>query len=438
MSRMEELFPEFYVEQLDFADFKLENKNLVVLDTNILSDILGLPTDLAEKYLDTIDMIKDHSFIPSIVGFEYHFNKQSIKVSTEIQKKSYANSITKAMQDTIENFKDKHGNDLLGFLRNKDQKKEVRDSVLEIVRVAEIEREINKIFDRKYTKDVNELQNRLRLIINDSVAEKLTQEWINAVQKKGEERYKLQIPPGVDDSKKDNDRNPNRIYAGLTYERKYGDYILWEELLHKISRDGASLGKKVIFVTNDGVSDKKVDLLYKQSGRTIGPRIELMTELWNLKYGYNILEESKSSNQIVCKELYIINSEKFIQLVNRLSDEEAQQYRMQELPFDNKDIKQYNLFIFDRFYQNEKNQKKLKDIDDELEKVGLEFAEVDRILTFEDYYSKEERDHLEYKKDYLEKKISFLKDQRGLLELELKKSRFNPNEFDVFDDDFPF
>ena len=56
---------------------------------------------------------------------------------------------------------------------------------MEILKIDDLEAEINKIFDEKYTKDVSELQERLKKIINDSVAEKLTQEWIDKVQEKG-------------------------------------------------------------------------------------------------------------------------------------------------------------------------------------------------------------------------------------------------------------
>lgn len=159
---MEELFPEFYIEKLTSIDFKREKNNLIVLDTNILSDILGLPTDLAEKYLDTIEAVKDHLFIPYIVGLEYHFNKQSIKMVTEIQRDSYAESIVNEIRSLVENFKDKGGKDPLGFLRNKNQKKEVKTKLLEILKIDDLEAEINKIFDEKYTKDVSELQERLK------------------------------------------------------------------------------------------------------------------------------------------------------------------------------------------------------------------------------------------------------------------------------------
>ena len=480
MASMEELFPEFYIEKLTSIDFKREKNNLIVLDTNILSDILGLPTDLAEKYLDTIEAVKDHLFIPYIVGLEYHFNKQSIKMVTEIQRDSYAESIVNEIRSLVENFKDKGGKDPLGFLRNKNQKKEVKTKLLEILKIDDLEAEINKIFDEKYTKDVSELQERLKKIINDSVAEKLTQEWIDKVQEKGGKRYEQQIPPGINDSKKDYEKSPNRTYAGLTYSRKYGDYILWEELLHKLSKDGKSLGNKVIFVTNDGISDRKSDLLYKQSGRTIGPRIELMTELWNLNVGYDINNPIENTEEKVCKELYIINSERFIQLVNELSDEDAKHYRVQNSLFgginDDEDDDLFNLnpnpfypnnnsfnSNFNPFYPNNSSfnsnpssfysnsdpfssdfdemfevQNKIKSIDNELKRIDLERSKIEADLWLNDVGTNGKIFQLEEKRNILDYDEARLIEQKN--SLEHKKSKLEANKFGSWgtDDDLPF
>lgn len=426
---MEELFPEFYIEKLTSIDFKREKNNLIVLDTNILSDILGLPTDLAEKYLDTIEAVKDHLFIPYIVGLEYHFNKQSIKIVTEIQRNSYAKSIVQEIRSSVENFNDPNSKDPLGFLRNKNQKEEVKTKLLEILKFDDLEAEINKIFDEKYTKDVSELQERLNKIINDSVAKKLTQEWIDKVQKKGEKRYEQQIPPGINDSKKDYEKNPNRTYAGLTYSRKYGDYILWEELLHKLSKDGKSLGNKVIFVTNDGISDRKTDLLYKQSGRTIGPRIELMSELWNLNVDYDINNPIENTEEKVCKELYIINSERFIQLVNELSDEDAKQYRVQNSLFGgiNSD--------FDEMFEV---QNKIKSIDNELKQIDLARSEIEDGLWLNAEVTKEKIFRVEKIRNMLDYRKALLIEQKN--SLEHKKSKLEANKFGSWgtDDDLPF
>lgn len=59
----------------------------------------------------------------------------------------------------------------------------------------------------------------------------------------GEKRYKYLIPPGYIDSKKDEE--------DITKRRKFGDLIVWKEMLQHISNKG----KDLIFVTNDVKED---------------------------------------------------------------------------------------------------------------------------------------------------------------------------------------
>ena len=66
------------------------------------------------------------------------------------------------------------------------------------------------------------------------------------------------------------------------------------------------MGKKVVFITNDGKAKQKRDLLYKVDDLTVGPNIHLMNELY--------MEANK--------ELHILNNLRFVQLVNDLSDVE--------------------------------------------------------------------------------------------------------------------
>ena len=77
----------------------------------------------------------------------------------------------------------------------------------------------------------------------------------------GEKRYAAEVPPGYKDGKKDASGDPYR---------KFGDLIVWKQLIAKAKSEKKSL----IFVTDD----KKEDWWIEQSGRTIGPRTELREE----------------------------------------------------------------------------------------------------------------------------------------------------------------
>ncbi|EGP4826977.1 hypothetical protein FMV62_002567, partial [Enterococcus faecium] len=160
------------------------------------------------------------------------------------------------------------------------------------------------------TKEEVELYDKLIQIIEEKIGDKYTQEWISSVEEEGKERYEKKIPPGFNDTGKEDENDSIRRYGDIEYQRKYGDLLIWKDII-KYSKNSDKLGKKVIFVTNDGKSDKKVDLLYKVHNLTVGPNIHLMNELQ--------VEASK--------EFHILNNLRFVQLANNLSDVEMNELK---------------------------------------------------------------------------------------------------------------
>lgn len=92
-----------------------------------------------------------------------------------------------------------------------------------------------------------------------SVTEKYSYEQILKIVEEGEIRYRNQIPPGyLDEEEK------------LGFQ-KYGDLILWKQLLHK----SKELNKSVILVTNDAKEDW---WFMDDKKKPISPRHELVNE----------------------------------------------------------------------------------------------------------------------------------------------------------------
>lgn len=377
MANMRELFPEFYMNsELSKEDFEASTKNLVVIDTNILLNILRFPTELAEKYVETIKLVKDILFVPYIVSLEFTFNKEEYRVGTETKIENYINSISNSLRDKSTEL------DLESILKNKEQTTEVEKSINEIVDQfqTQVKQEIKNIFDIKYTKTANDLTKELIEVLDDSIAEKFNQTWIDKVQAKGKIRYQKKIPPGYDDVSKSREPFPYRAYSDIVYERQYGDYILWEEILHKVAKD-STLGNKVILVTNDGISRNKRDLIWKEHGKKIGPRIELKSELWNVKSGYSILDDKTNDDTIPCKkELHIITGERFLTLVNGFTDEEAEKYESDDLNFqddsdttiDNIDTNSFKDIVIQKISDKESELQYLSD--------RIKNLKIDRIL----------------------------------------------------------
>jgi hypothetical protein len=94
-------------------------------------------------------------------------------------------------------------------------------------------------------------------LYDGKVGEPFSPEELKKIFEEGEVRYANQIPPGFLDAQKDGDK-------------KYGDLILWKEMIRYASDKKVD----VLFVTDDA----KEDWWWKTQGETIGPLPELRQE----------------------------------------------------------------------------------------------------------------------------------------------------------------
>lgn len=104
------------------------------------------------------------------------------------------------------------------------------------------------------------IQEELVKILEGKVGSPYPEKRLNEIFQEGEKRYKEKTPPGFKDQSKEGEK------------RKYGDLILWFQLIDKAAADK----KPIIFVTDDA----KEDWWWKQpNNKTIGPRPELVAEI---------------------------------------------------------------------------------------------------------------------------------------------------------------
>lgn len=220
MANMKELFPEFYLDSLEVNDLKMEQNNLIVFDSNFLLDILRLPTAIAEKYLEAIEKVQNHIFIPYLVGIEFNFNKKKVKIETLENVKVYKDHITKTLDDNTQKIYDNLcefilDDKYLSFLNNKTQKEDIQTKTKEKLKLfnekilegkKDVISKLHEAIEEKYSSNLDELTTRIIDLIGNSVASKLTQEWLNKVQEKGNERYSQEIPPGFNDRKEKRER----------------------------------------------------------------------------------------------------------------------------------------------------------------------------------------------------------------------------------------
>ena len=102
------------------------------------------------------------------------------------------------------------------------------------------------------------------------------QSQLDEIYKEGEVRYRKKIPPGYLDIAKDQSGGSEEfMYAGLLYKKKFGDFILWKQLVNQAKEQKI---EHLIFITDD----RKEDWWWIeqcQGPKTIGLRSELVEEI---------------------------------------------------------------------------------------------------------------------------------------------------------------
>nr|WP_015060902.1 PIN-like domain-containing protein [Rahnella sp. WMR114]CAZ68157.1 hypothetical protein [Rahnella sp. WMR114] len=118
----------------------------------------------------------------------------------------------------------------------------------------------------------DDIRKKLDLIFSGKVGEPFSQDELNEIYLEGEFRFLNKIPPGFRDAGKGSD-STDFNYLGVDYKRKFGDLIIWKQLIKESSKDEVL---NVIFVTDD----KKNDWWYGVGDKIIGPQERLQTEFY--------------------------------------------------------------------------------------------------------------------------------------------------------------
>lgn len=242
---------------------------LFVLDTNVLLNLYRLPTVARDELLDLLELLKDRLWIPHQVGLEFQRGRLTVianeRKSTE-DALSAAQSVVGQVKDKVEGLQvDKRGlgiesKPLLDELERSNQKlidaiSAIHSSQLDVSSTDVVRQKLDELLDGR---------------VGQAPA---TQKELDEIVSDGEDRFSNKIPPGFADA--DKQKNPNEayfIYDHIKYQRKFGDLILWKQLIKHAKETNT---KKILFIT----ADRKEDWWWREQGKTIGPHPELMREI---------------------------------------------------------------------------------------------------------------------------------------------------------------
>lgn len=269
---------------------KLFEEGLFVFDTNVLLDLYRLPHEAKEDLLLILESkeLKNRVWLPFQAQLEYIYNKNGVireqntkfdVVSDKVD--GFQNEIHKlaaSIKDEIDelNLKKRHSsieaekyiNDEL-FKASIDKLNEFKEEL------SDLKREQPDIADRDLIGD------RIATIFKNKVGKGFDKAELQDIYKKGNDRYKNKIPPGYKDDKKEG----SHFYEDKEYIRKYGDLILWKEIIQKAEKDKTEY---IVLVSSDLKDDWR--------GKHNTVRYELLNEIYYTATKLKIFHIYDSSN----------------------------------------------------------------------------------------------------------------------------------------------
>lgn len=235
---------------------KIWEEGLIVLDTNALLNILRYSATTRDQLLDLLHKQNDQIWLPYQVGLEFHRNRR--KMPGELT------SAFEGVQTALEEAEQSVGVALSVLGRHAKQEASELGAAFS-KRAKQLKKKL-RLASRTHAEAVtsDEAQAatfaRISDLYDGRVGEPYDEEQLQALFKEGATRYAQQIPPGYKDETEKQD------------DRKYGDLVLWRQIL-----DHAAVQKKpLLFVTDDN----KEDWWERSSGKTVGPRPELVEEYY--------------------------------------------------------------------------------------------------------------------------------------------------------------
>ncbi|EEA93872.1 PIN domain-containing protein [Pseudovibrio sp. JE062] len=317
---MKGLFPEFDPgADKDFQ--KIWKEALFVFDTNVLLNLYRYQKETRDQLIDVIEKISTRIWIPHHVALEFQRNRLVVIAD---QHKRFAE-----VRKTVEKAKSElnGGINLLQL--------EKRHSLIDPKPLISGFEKLTDKFLRdleeteKKQQKLNEedpVKNRLDNLFDGRVGDApKNQKEIDDLYSEGDKRFAKNTPPGYLDASKDKKGPDEHLHGDILYKRKYGDYVVWNQLLaHANTNDEAS----VIFVTDDSKEDWW--WVVNASGKkTIGPRPELVSEA---------LSKGNISSFLMYK------SEDFLRYANKFLEADVSNEALEEV----RDVAEYKSSTRDR------------------------------------------------------------------------------------------
>ena len=241
-----------------------------IFDTNVLLKLYSYQPNTLDDFFSILTRLGNKIWIPHQVGLEFQNKRLDIKLR---EKQKFSD-----LEREIDNLLKTESKITQIFLKGRFPELDSATTDL-FNKIRSLVEEYRTVLNRCNESQPNirthdEIREKIDSCFEGKVGSPFSKEELGKIYEAGEERYKNKIPPGF----KDNTKNPDDdyFYKGSEYKRKFGDLILWKQIIKK-AKDSDGI-KNVIFITDD----EKEDWWYiaKENGdKAIGPLANLTHEI---------------------------------------------------------------------------------------------------------------------------------------------------------------
>ncbi|MFB9241797.1 DUF4935 domain-containing protein [Massilia antarctica] len=257
---MREFFSSYAPSNFDYP--KIWKDALFVIDANVLLNLYRYQEKTSKEFLDLLFTLKGRVWISNYAALEFHRNRLSVIADQNLRFGEVKKIATMALASVEKDMDALH---LSKRHRAIDPAEFLNDFKLLVekfaVEVDGLERSKQGLLGE------DALLQKIYEIFDGRVGEPYSQKILDEIYENAEIRYRLDIPPGY----KDREKKDRFRHNGINYQAKYGDFLVWKQLLDKTAADNI---KNVVFITGD----LKEDWWKIVGPEKIGPRPELLEE----------------------------------------------------------------------------------------------------------------------------------------------------------------
>ena len=259
--------------------FKLSEEALTVIwkdglvfpDTNVLLNLYRVKDETRREAVKSLLALQKRLRLPFYTGIEY-FNNRYGRVAEMNTKASKARREYEGLLSKLEGSIEDAVTGKHSFLHSSEGIAEDISSIR-----SKIESAFDKVSSEQIEHSSDPILGEISKLFSEAVEDMPSQKEIEEIDRDGEKRYDLGIPPGFEDKKKEG------IVAshGLQFYRKFGDLYFWKSIL--AMSKGEDLPAIVV------TSDTKRDWWLKDSSdQILGVQPDLRHE-FRLYTGHNVL-----------------------------------------------------------------------------------------------------------------------------------------------------